>query len=62
MTSSLSSLVNNLSKGIRKIKCNFGLDNKGCETCRRFYPYEYMDDWEDSMKHHYLKKEGFTVT
>ena len=42
MTSSLSNLVNNLSKGI--------------------YPYEYMDDWENSMKHNYLKKKGFTGT
>ena len=25
------------------------------------YPYEYMDNWENSMKHHYLKKKIFTV-
>ena len=24
-----------------------------------FYPYEYMDDWENSMKHCYLKKKEF---
>ena len=26
------------------------------------YPYEHMDDWENLMKHHYLKKKIFTVT
>ena len=26
------------------------------------YSYEYMDDWENSMKHHYLKNKIFTVT
>ena len=26
------------------------------------YPYEYMNDWENSMKHHYLKKRIFIVT
>ena len=26
------------------------------------YSYEYMDDWENSMKHHYPKKKIFTVT
>ena len=28
MASSLSNLVNNLSKGIHKIKCKYGHDNK----------------------------------
>ena len=32
MASSLSNLVNNLSKGIDRIKCKFGHDNKQCET------------------------------
>ena len=26
------------------------------------YPYKYMDDWENSMKRHYLKKKVFIVT
>ena len=26
------------------------------------YPYEYMDDWENSMKHQHLRKNIFTVT
>ena len=26
------------------------------------YRYEYMVDWENSMKNHYLKKKIFTVT
>ena len=26
------------------------------------YPYKYMDDWENSMKHHYLNKKIFTIT
>ena len=35
--SSLSNLVNNLSDGIHRIKSNFGLDHKKCETCRIKY-------------------------
>ena len=26
------------------------------------YPYDYMDDWENSVKYHYLKKKIFVVT
>ena len=26
------------------------------------YPHEYMNDWENSMKHHYQKKKIFIVT
>ena len=33
MSSSLSNLVNNLSEGIHKIKCNYRHDDKKCETC-----------------------------
>ena len=29
---------------------------------KSFYPYEYSDDWKNSMKLHYLKKKIFTVT
>ena len=32
MTSSLSSLVNNLSKGIHRIKCQYRMIIKKCET------------------------------
>ena len=32
MASSLSNLVNNLSEGIRRIKCKFGHDDKKCEN------------------------------
>ena len=33
MASSLLNLVNNLSEGIHRIKCKFGLNDKKCETC-----------------------------
>ena len=125
MASSLSNLVNNLSEGIRRIKCKLGHDDKKCEKseikykysegflehtnfkddliehkclccnkhyqhkfdkklwerffntykfsslennkfilplCKGVYPYEYMDDCEKVMKHHYLEKKIFTVT
>ena len=39
IASSLSNLVNNLSKGIHRIKCKFRHDNKKCETCRIRYKY-----------------------
>ena len=39
MTSSLSSLVNNLSEGVHRIKCKFGHDDKKCETCGIKYKY-----------------------
>ena len=26
------------------------------------YPYEYMDDFKNLIKHYYLKKEIYTVT
>ena len=34
MASWLSNLVNNLSKGIHKIKCKYEHDDEKCETCR----------------------------
>ena len=37
MTSSISSLVDNLAEGINKIKCKFGDDNKKCELCEIKY-------------------------
>ena len=33
MTSSLSTLVDNLAEGIHKTKCKHGHDNKICEEC-----------------------------
>ena len=38
MARSLSNLVN-LSKGIRRIKCKYGQDDKNCGTCRIKYNY-----------------------
>ena len=48
MASSLSNLVNNLSKAIHRIKSKYRLNDKRCETCRikcSFYDYflEYMN-------------------
>ena len=39
MASSLSNLANNLSKGIHKIKCKCGHNDKKCETWRIKYKY-----------------------
>ena len=40
MASSLSNLVNNLSKGIHRIKCKFGHKDKKCETCEiKYFKY-----------------------
>ena len=33
MANSLSNLLNNLSKGIHRIKCKYGYDDKKRETC-----------------------------
>ena len=38
MANSLSNLVNNFSKGVYRIKCKFGHDEK-CETCAIKYKY-----------------------
>ena len=37
MASSISNFVNNLSKGIRKIKCKYRHNDKKCETCGNKY-------------------------
>ena len=37
LTSSLSNLVNRLSEGIHSNKCNYGHDDKKCETFRMIY-------------------------
>ena len=39
MTSSLSTLANNLSEGIHRIKCKFGHNDKKYETCGIKYKY-----------------------
>ena len=39
MASSLSSLVNNFSEGIRRIQCKDGHDDETSETCRIKYRY-----------------------
>ena len=39
MVSSLSNLVNNLSKEVHRIKCKYGHDDKKCETCTIKYKY-----------------------
>ena len=41
MVSSLANLINNLSEGIHRIKCEFGDDDKKCETCGIKYKYRY---------------------
>ena len=33
MATPISNLVNNLSEGIHRVKCKFGLDDKKRETC-----------------------------
>ena len=39
MRNSLSNLVKNLSEGIHRLKCKFGLDDKKSETCGIKYKY-----------------------
>ena len=56
MASSLSSLSNNLSKGIHRIKCNFGHNDKKCETCGIKYKYcncslEYANFTDDLIEY-----------
>ena len=43
MASTLSNLVNNLSKGLHRIKCKLGRDDKKCETCGiKYKNYDYF--------------------
>ena len=56
MASSLSNLVNNLSKGLHRIKCKFGHDDKNCETCGIKYKYcdcflEYTNFKDDLIEY-----------
>ena len=55
-TSSLSNLVDNLAKGVHKIKCNNEHDNKARETCGIKYKnceccFEYTNVIEDSIEY-----------
>ena len=55
IASSLSHLVNNLSEGIHRMKCNFGHYDKKCETCRIKYNnfdcfLEYTDFKDDLIE------------
>ena len=63
MASSLTNLVDNLSKTIHRIKCKFGHDDKKCKTCRIKYKYcdcflEYTNFKDDFIEYKclYCKK------
>ena len=56
MARSLSSLVNNLSEGSHKTKCNFGHADKKCEACGIKYKYwdcflEYANFKDDLIEY-----------
>ena len=56
MASSLSNPVNNLSEEIHRIKCQFGHNNKKCETCKIKYKYcdcflEYTNFKDDLIEY-----------
>ena len=40
---------NNINKSIPLLK-------------KSVYPYEYMDEWKNLMKHHCLKRQNFMAT
>ena len=56
MASSLSNLVNNLSEGIYRVKCEYRKDDKKCEACGIKCKYcncflEYMNFKDDLIEH-----------
>ena len=56
IASSLSTLVNNLSEGIPKIKCKYVHDDKKCKACRIKYKYcncflEYINFKDDLIEY-----------
>ena len=60
MASSLSSLVNNLSEGIHRIKCKYRHHDKKCETCGIKYEYcycflQYIDFKDDLTEYKCLR-------
>ena len=61
MANSLSSLVNNHSEGIRKIKFKHGHDDKKCETCGIKYKYcdcflEYTNHKDENTNVYFVRK------
>ena len=59
MASLLSNLVNNLSERIHRIKCEFGHDDKKCETCEiksKYCDYflEYTNFKDDLIEYTFL--------
>ena len=63
MASSLSSLINNISEGIHRIKCKFGHHDKKCETCGIKYKYcdcclEYTNFKDDLLEY---KSSNFLI-
>ena len=55
MASSLSNLANNIFERIRRIKCEFGHNDKTCETCGIKYEYyifflEYINVEDDLIE------------
>ena len=56
IASSLSTLVNNLSEGIPKIKCKYVYDDKKCKPCRIKHKYcncflEYINFKDDLIEY-----------
>ena len=59
MKNSWTNVVNNLSEGIHKIKCQYGHNDKKCETWGSKYKYcdyflEYKDFKDDLVEYKYL--------
>ena len=62
----VSIFVNNLAERIHRIKCEFGHDDKKCETCRMKYKYcdcflEYINFKDDLIEYKYLSCKLLTL-